>query len=193
LEERDPPSVSKMRVWQAYKSLVRSLLGSAFRSLQGTAAYRRLANRFRPGFTIMAAEALDLKKLQAAGLADEHGPEVTIYVACGKQHILGFVYLVRHPPESFPYSGHYFYDLHVHPLWRRLGLGELLLQRVIDQCRLEKAPALFGLVFEDNRPALNLYGKLGFQRAVQPGLEAQLEEERRRFGRRRVLLRKALS
>jgi len=74
-----------------------------------------------------------------------------------------------------------------------MGIGEALVQRVITKAEEEKAPELLCLVFDDNRAALNLYDKLGFQRAVLPALEEKLEAEMRAWGRRRVLMRKALA
>ena len=47
-------------------------------------------------------------------------------------------------------------------------------------------------LFEDNAPALALYNKLGFERAVLPEFEDELAGDVDKFGRQRVLLRKLL-
>jgi ribosomal protein S18 acetylase RimI-like enzyme len=63
---------------------------------------------------------------------------------------------------------------------------------VIDQAQAEGAKELFLNVFEDNRPALALYRKLGFERVALPVLEEEFAAEGQREGRRRVTLRRSL-
>jgi GNAT superfamily N-acetyltransferase len=178
--------------WGAYLALSKKLLASALRAAQGTQAYRMLANRLHPDFTISVAGPRDLAAVYGEDPPPDLDSAITIFAARSRRGIIGFVCLVRHPQEKYPYVGHWFSGLKVWPQWRRMGVGEALVQRVIGQAEEEKAPALFCLVFEDNRAALNLYAKLGFQRALLPALEVQLEEESQTWGSRRVLLRKVL-
>jgi ribosomal protein S18 acetylase RimI-like enzyme len=74
-----------------------------------------------------------------------------------------------------------------------MGIGEDLTCKVINQAVAEGAPELVLLVGEDNLSAIRLYAKLGFKKTVVPELQEQLEEERRAWGMRRVLMRKVLS
>lgn len=178
--------------WGSYLALSRQLLGYALRTAQRTQAYRTLANRLNQGFTIFIAGPNDLAEVYGKDAPPEIDSATTVFAARSRRAIIGLVYLVRHAQEHYPYVGHWFFGLKVWPLWRRMGLGEALVRQVIEQAKEEKAPALFCLVFEDNRAALNLYAKLGFQRALLPALDEQLEEEIPLYGCRRVLLRKAL-
>jgi ribosomal-protein-alanine N-acetyltransferase len=53
-------------------------------------------------------------------------------------------------------------NLSVHPDWQRQGLGRKLIQRLLKIARQHGAETSFLEVRESNRPALALYGGLGF-------------------------------
>ncbi|CAM5354100.1 N-acetyltransferase family protein [Rhodanobacter lindaniclasticus] len=56
--------------------------------------------------------------------------------------------------------------------WSRIGLGALLMQRLVDDCRRRGLYELWGYVLQENRPMLQLCKELGFtQRAIadEPG------------------------
>ncbi|MCY6485656.1 ribosomal protein S18-alanine N-acetyltransferase [Clostridium aestuarii] len=50
----------------------------------------------------------------------------------------------------------------VHPEYRCIGAGDILIKKVIDICKLRKIPAITLEVRENNIPAINLYKKYGF-------------------------------
>jgi GNAT superfamily N-acetyltransferase len=50
-----------------------------------------------------------------------------------------------------------------------LGLGRLLMQRLIEWCRSNRVSELWGDVMEDNTPMLELASHLGFHRESLPG------------------------
>ena len=57
--------------------------------------------------------------------------------------------------------------------WSRIGLGALLMQRLVDDCRRRGLYELWGYVLQENRPMLELCKELGFtQRAIpdEPGI-----------------------
>lgn len=101
--------------------------------------------------------------------------------------------MVRHPPEHFPYVGNWLFALSVKPIFRGFGIGQALSETVIERSRVEGAPTLDLLVYEDNVRAIDLYRKLGFEMYFNPDLEAMLESERASFGHRRVAMRKRLA
>jgi len=123
----------------------------------------------------------------------QRNPNVTEWVAQWHGQLAGFVQLVRHPPEHFPYTGYWLFGLTIKPHWQGLGIGEMLSQAVLDRTRAEGAQTLDLLVFDDNVRALGLYRKLGFKLHTIPELEPQLESERAQCGRRRVVMRKRLA
>ncbi|WP_266170094.1 GNAT family N-acetyltransferase [Dyella subtropica] len=52
--------------------------------------------------------------------------------------------------------------------WTRLGLGALLLQRLVDDCRRRGLSEIWGYVLQENRPMLKLCKELGFTRRLAP-------------------------
>jgi acetyltransferase len=57
--------------------------------------------------------------------------------------------------------------------WTRLGLGALLMQRLVDDCRHRGLAEIWGYVLLENRPMLRLCKELGFERRLlenEPGV-----------------------
>lgn len=53
--------------------------------------------------------------------------------------------------------------------WTGLGLGALLMQRLVDECRRRGLAELWGYVLMENRPMLDLCRELGFKRRPLAG------------------------
>jgi ribosomal protein S18 acetylase RimI-like enzyme len=180
--------------------LLHKIAGIVLRRLQSLALYRRLGRRAASSLTLREATDADQLAVQrwfnpngdpAQGI--QHNPNVTNWVAEVYGQLAGFVQLVRHPPEHAPYTGYWLFSLYTKPRWQGLGVGEVLSQAVIEKARMEGAPMLDLVVYEDNIRAIRLYRKLGFEIHILPDLEPQLESERASTGRRRVVMRKLLT
>ena len=52
--------------------------------------------------------------------------------------------------------------------WSRRGLGALLMQRLVDDCRRRGLAELWGYVLMENRPMLQLCRELGFKQRMMP-------------------------
>ena len=52
--------------------------------------------------------------------------------------------------------------------WSRIGLGALLMQRLVDDCRRRGLAELWGYVLLENRPMLELCKELGFTQRLIP-------------------------
>lgn len=52
--------------------------------------------------------------------------------------------------------------------WTRLGLGALLMRRLVDDCRRRQLAELWGYVLLENQPMLDLCRELGFERHLLP-------------------------
>jgi GNAT superfamily N-acetyltransferase len=52
--------------------------------------------------------------------------------------------------------------------WSRIGLGALLMQRLVDDSRRRKLAELWGYVLQENRPMLDLCKELGFSQRLIP-------------------------
>lgn len=78
--------------------------------------------------------------------------------------------------------------------FRRLGIGEKLTEMV--GCKYafqEGAREIRVLVFEDNKPAVNLYQKMGFQRTSLPYLDKKLHFKKKKTGRHRIIMERKLA
>ena len=53
--------------------------------------------------------------------------------------------------------------------WTRIGLGALLMQQLVDECRRRGLSELWGYVLMENRPMLELCKELGFVAKTVPG------------------------
>lgn len=53
--------------------------------------------------------------------------------------------------------------------WTRVGLGALLMQRLVDECRRRGLDEIWGYVLMENRPMLQLCKELGFIATMVPG------------------------
>ncbi len=175
---------------------LRKCLGFTLRRSQSFGLYRRLAACVRPEFLIREASPADMAMIEAhfnpdsSGPMQEPSPDVTNFIACRKDKIIGFVQLVRHREDAFPGSGHWLFSLYVWPLYRGMGIGDALNRRVMEQAQEEQAHELSLVVYTDNRAALHMYKKLGFSRIVVPELEKSFAAEEAISGRRRVVMRR---
>lgn len=52
--------------------------------------------------------------------------------------------------------------------WSHLGLGALLMQRLVDDCRRRGIAELWGYVLQENRPMLKLCHEIGFTQRMVP-------------------------
>lgn len=175
------------------------IAGTILRRVQSFALYRRLGRRMTSGITLREATEDDQLAVHhwlnpngdPSSVLQRNG-NVTNWVADHHGQLAGFVQLVRHPPENFPYTGYWLFSLNVKSIRQGLGIGDMLSQAVIERAKAEGAPMLDLLVFEDNVRAIRLYRKLGFEIYTISELEAQLEIERMSTGRKRIVMRKRL-
>jgi GNAT superfamily N-acetyltransferase len=179
--------------------LPRRAAGFALRCAQALSLYRALGRRFAPRIAIAEARADDMETVQRhlnpsqLYRAQPPNPNVTNWVAKRGEKVIGFVQLMRHPQEHFPWVGHWLFALEVWGRYRGLGIGERLTRRVIAQAVAEGAPELLLAVFENNNRAIGLYQKLGFEPITVTALESQFAADKQQFGRRRIVMRKSWS
>jgi GNAT superfamily N-acetyltransferase len=159
------------------------------RNIQGLKSYRMAIRHLHPSIQIREANEADLEEAQdRLGFMGSFNPLVTGFVAIMRSRIVGYVDLVRHPPQNAPYVGYWIFGLNIWLPCRGLGLGEALCRQVVSRARAEGAEELHVLVYLHNRAALNLYRNLGFETTTIPGLERQLEEELKTTGKRRMVM-----
>jgi ribosomal protein S18 acetylase RimI-like enzyme len=121
------------------------------------------------------------------------GPRQYGAVCTLRQKVIGAALVICYPMQSASWSGWWLFEMKVLPLFRRLGIGERIVDLVLDLARREGGEFVDLLVYQDNLAARRLYQKTQFYPASLPWLEAQLAEEAEKTGRRRLLLRHSFS
>jgi ribosomal protein S18 acetylase RimI-like enzyme len=178
--------------------LPRNTAGQMLMFMQGFSFYRRFGKKLSRQIIIDEACESDIKEVHkrfnpySMYKRQPDNPNVTNWVARHSGKVVGFIQLVYHPEEHFPWVGYWLFSLHVWSLHRGLGIGEKLVRRVIDSALVSGAKALYLAVYEDNRRAIKLYGKLGFELTKLDRLEPLLSSEKNRTGRRRIVMKKDL-
>ncbi len=180
--------------------LWRSAAAAILRWLQNMASYRKLGRMIVPLITVRKASNADILIVQHwfTPVAEstsivQSDDSVTNWVAYCNDHLAGFVQLVRQPDVQSLFTGYWLFGLYVKPYFRGLGIGKSLCQVIIDCARREGASTLHLLVREDNRRAIRLYRKLGFDSFAHPDIVPLLESELVTSGQRRVAMQKILA
>ena len=184
--------------WRLYRMVspagLQGLFELCLRKTQGISVYRRVAGSLRTGIEIQEADEEDMQHVHdwlnpgQVKHTVSANPNDTCFIAKKESRVVGCVYLVRRPEQSYPHDGYWLISLTVRTLYRGMGIGEKLCRTVMDKSRKEEAKGLSLLVNEYNHRAIRLYRKLGFEMRVIPALEKQLDDERRALGYRRVLM-----
>jgi acetyltransferase len=81
----------------------------------------------------------------------------------GKAEVYGMVTLSADPDNDQAE-----YSIIVDRLWMRLGLGSLLMRRVLDYARARGIREVYGEVLQENEPMLQLDRALGFTIKIKP-------------------------
>lgn len=111
-------------------------------------------------------------------------------VAKGKNKVIGGVTLSESEESDYPYAGWWLFGMKVNWRYRRMGIGDKLTKMAADIAAKHGASEIRLLVFEDARPANNLYRKTGFHRISVPELDKELQEEAKKTSRLRIILAK---
>jgi ribosomal protein S18 acetylase RimI-like enzyme len=178
--------------------LPRHVASASLRRAQGWATYRAAGRRLRLPVEIGPANAAELSAVQlrlnpfGSVPAQAPDPDVTDWVARRGGKVIGYVQYVYHPEAHAPWTGHWLFALTVWEGYRGLGVGEALTQQVLDEARGRGASELLLAVYEENKRAIRLYRKLGFEIVTLPALEVELDSEKVHSGRRRIVMCKRL-
>ena len=170
----------------------------ALRFLQDRPLFRRLARRWTPPVVVSEADDGKMERIhqRLTPFLPYHrktwGPNVTNLVAERGGQVLGFVQLVYHPEDHYPWVGYWLFSLQVWEAYRGGGVGEKLTAAVIRTAAAKGAPELWLMVGENNRRAIRLYDKLGFSRTAAPALASYLASEKEKTGRSSIVMRKTL-
>lgn len=111
-------------------------------------------------------------------------------VAKQKDKVIGGVSLTKFQESEYPQSGWWLFGMKVNWRYRRMGIGEKMLEMVTEVAAKNNASEIKLLVFKDAKPAITLYQKLGFRQISIPELDRNLQEEAKINLRRRIILAK---
>jgi GNAT superfamily N-acetyltransferase len=119
-------------------------------------------------------------------------PEQSGYwlVAKQKNMVIGGVTLTKSQESDYPYAGWWLFGMKVNWRYRKIGIGEKLTKMAAGVAAKHGATEIKLLVFEDAKPANNLYRKSGFRQIYVPELDKQLQEEAKKTSRLRIILAK---
>jgi len=171
----------------------------AYRSLMGSLNLRRISHRIAtvedaPGIRRLNAECYgreDDLDWVVNGIESLKGKGFYLVSALGKR-IVGILVIRNYPENQELYPDWWIFGLMVNSRYRGRGIGEGLVRMALQEAAAQGAAKVYLWVFEHNKVAINLYRKLGFQRDSIPKLDAQLEEEAKKQGSRRIIMSKKL-
>jgi ribosomal protein S18 acetylase RimI-like enzyme len=109
-------------------------------------------------------------------------------IATVKGKIVGSVTIERFPGNEELYPDWWIFILVVSRQHRGMGIGQNLLNLALQEAVVNNAAKVYLLVSDQNKAAINLYQKMGFQRASIPRLDAQLEEEAQMGKKRSIIM-----
>lgn len=90
------------------------------------------------------------------------------------------------------YHGWWIFGMWVNWRYRGLGVGRRLTEMLCEFAAKWGASEVKLLVFKDNKPAVNLYRKLGFNQISIPQIDEELREEAKKTRRQRIIMKKDL-
>lgn len=178
--------------------LPRRIAGWALMFMQGFPFYRRFGRKLSQQIAIHKASESDMEEVHkrfnphSMYRRQPDNSHVINWVARSSGKVVGFIQSVYHPEEHFPWVGHWLFSLHVWGLYRGAGIGEKLMRQAVEKVVELGAKELYLVVYENNRRAINLYGKLDFTHTRLDSLEPLLSSEKEHTGRRRIVMKKVL-
>jgi GNAT superfamily N-acetyltransferase len=113
------------------------------------------------------------------------------FVAERRGRTVGWAYLAVGDARS-RYPGPWLFRLNVPVRYRGTGIGEHLARRVVEACRARDLDCVWLMVDASNVAATTLYRRLGFVAAHDALSVARMDEEFRRHGVRRLVMRAPL-
>lgn len=175
-----------MGISSACKNMTASLIGR----IQHLSFYKKMLSSIGAGIKIGYAD--EGENSGTGGLAETSQYKVWNLTARKRKNIIGFVQLVFRNKDSHPYDGFWIHAMNVRIFYRGLGLGTELVRLVVQKAREENAEKIYLLVFENNKKAIGLYKKAGFEMTTIDALEDALEKEKIVRGCRRIAMVKQL-
>ena len=85
-----------------------------------------------------------------------------VFVACQKDKVVGYASYDRYRPfDGFCRSVEH--SIYVHPDFRKMKIGHLLMEKLISQAKIDGLKAMIGGIDKDNQNSIDFHQKYGFK------------------------------
>lgn len=179
------PLVRRIRDLPTYRSLIKRFLVPSieYKVATGEADSMRVPER-------STGQGSRNSDLQESEMDKCLGKECIVVSALLHRRVVGSVEVLPSLDRSPEHR--WLFSLQTHPLLRRVGIGEALVQLGIEKSLALGARTLSALVVANNEASLELFKKMGFVETVVPGLETSLQLRRGAGGQASIILSKTL-
>jgi ribosomal protein S18 acetylase RimI-like enzyme len=170
---------------RVYRRLIRLLMGRRVSYRIATRADIPALARLQGYNTLVERDAAEWPLQQQFKSLEGNGD---LLVAEIGGRLAGTAVVTRLPEHARLYPDWWIFSVFVRSNLRGAGAGEGLMRLALERVAQEGGGRVSLLVFDDNRPAIRLYKKLGFEPFALPLLDKTLREEAGSAGKRRIIL-----
>lgn len=156
----------------------REIAGNLLRLIQGLSAYRRLAKRLIKKEIVYRYQSVEF-------------PNSYLLAKVGNK-IIGRVKIDCFTKQHYLSSGWWISGMWVNWRYRGIGIAERLTKMLFDFAGNQGAPNIKLLVFKNNKAAINLYRKMGFQPISNPRIDQELKIQAEKVKRPSIAMVKYL-
>ncbi len=179
----------RLQSLKSYRIFIRKMVGKKVRYRIATTEDSILLEKIY-GHTISSNPG-NLVEKHACGTENKKVQSFTLIATVG-QKFAGATFLMQFPENQGHFPGLWFFGMRVLTLYRGIGIGEGLVRMGLKTASENSAAKVNLLIFEHNKPGVNLYRKMGFQSDSIHGLDDLLDKEVRQGERRRIIMSKHL-
>jgi L-amino acid N-acyltransferase YncA len=171
------------------KQLYHILISSLF--------YRSVRRLFYPKYVVKEIEYEEVQKYKRffyPSLKEKEElhphPDYYYFKACTKRNsIIGTLILYRHTIKQV-YSGDaWMYRIWVHPLYRRLGIGDALNMQALNKAKCLKCRELYVSIDKENQASVSIAKKMGLQACVWESLKPEYQNYLNEKGNKEMIFR----
>jgi signal peptidase I len=157
---------------------LREVAGKLLRAIQGLKAYRKIAKKL-----------IKEKILYQIGPFESSGNYLLAKV---DNRVVGKVRIDSFKEGDSLYPGWWISGIWISWRYRGLGVAERLTKMIFDLAKNQGAYDIKLLVFNDNKAAINLYKKMGFQQIAIQKIDEELKRQAEMTKRQRIVMMKHL-
>ena len=169
-----------------YRRLVRAVVGRRVSYRIATRSDIPALTRLQGYTTLVERDAAEWPLQQQFRSLEGNGDLLVAEI--GGNRLGGTAVVTRLPEHAALYPDWWIFSVFVASNLRGAGVGEGLMRLALERVAQKGGGRVSLLVFDDNRSAIRLYKKLGFEPFALPLLDKTLREEVGSAGSRRIIL-----